>query len=69
MTFAFTRRGFQPREVLQDVRAFNVDFSHKVPFWFSSEGGQIKYDIDDLASLSLDLKDVLKKMAIAGSES
>ncbi len=49
------------REVLQDVRAFNVDFSHKVPFWFSSEGGQIKYDINDLASLSYNIKDVLKK--------
>ena len=41
------------REVLQDVKAFNVDFSQRVPFWFASEGGQIKFDINDLSSLSV----------------
>jgi KaiC/GvpD/RAD55 family RecA-like ATPase len=49
------------REVLQDVKAFNVDFSQRVPFWFAGEGGQIKFDINDLASLSYNIKDVLKK--------
>jgi KaiC/GvpD/RAD55 family RecA-like ATPase len=51
------------REVLQDVRAFNVDFSQRVPFWFASEGGQLKFDVNNLASLSYNIKDVLKKNA------
>jgi circadian clock protein KaiC len=51
------------REVLQDVKAFNVDFSQRVPFWFASSGGQIKFDINDLASLSYNIKEVLKKNA------
>jgi circadian clock protein KaiC len=49
------------REVLQDVKAFNVDFSQRVPFWFASGGGQIKFDINDLANLSYNIKDILKK--------
>jgi len=49
------------REVLQDVRAFNVDFSQRVPFWFSSTGGQLKFDVNDLPELSYNLKEILKK--------
>jgi circadian clock protein KaiC len=49
------------KEVLQDVKAFNVDFSQRVPFWFSSSGGQMKFDVNDLAGLSFNIKDVLKK--------
>jgi circadian clock protein KaiC len=49
------------REVLQDIKAFNIDFSQRVPFWFSSDGGQIKLDVNDLAGLSYNIKDVLKK--------
>jgi len=49
------------REVLQDVKAFNVDFSQRVPFWFASGGGQIKFDVNDLAGLSYNIKDILKK--------
>jgi len=49
------------REVLQDVKAFNVDFTQRVPFWFSSSGGQVKFDVNDLASLSYNTKDILKK--------
>jgi circadian clock protein KaiC len=51
------------REVLQDSKAFNVDFSQRVPFWFASQGGQIKFDVNDLSSLSYNIKDVLKKNA------
>ncbi len=51
------------REVLQDVKAFNVDFTQRVPFWFASNGGQIKFDVNDLASLSYNIKEVLKKNA------
>jgi KaiC/GvpD/RAD55 family RecA-like ATPase len=49
------------REVLQDVKGFGIDMGQKVPLWLASEGGQIKYDVNDLASLSFNIKEVLKK--------
>ena len=49
------------REVLQDVNGFGIDMQHKVPLWLASNGGQIKYDVNDLASLSFNIKEVLKK--------
>ncbi len=49
------------REVLQDVRAFNIDFSQRVPFWYSSDGGQMKFDVNDLSGISYNIKEVLKK--------
>ena len=49
------------KEVLQDEKGFGVDTQAKVPLWFASDGGQIKYDVNDLASLSFNLKDILKK--------
>jgi circadian clock protein KaiC len=49
------------KEILQDVKAFNVDFSQRVPFWFSSGGGQLKFDVNDLSRLSYNIKDILKK--------
>ena len=48
------------REVLQDVKGFGIDMQQKVPFWLSSEGGQIKYNVNDLASFSYNIKEVLK---------
>jgi KaiC/GvpD/RAD55 family RecA-like ATPase len=51
------------REVMQDIKGFGIDMQQKVPFWFSSDGGQIKYDVNDLASLSYNIKDVLNKNA------
>lgn len=51
------------RDVLHDIKAFGLDTSEKVPFWFSSEGGQMKYDVNDLSNLSFNLKEVLKKNA------
>ncbi len=49
------------REVLQDTKAFGVDFSQKIPLWYSSDGsGQLKLNISDLASLSFNIKDLLK---------
>jgi circadian clock protein KaiC len=48
------------REVLQDVKAFGVDFSKQVPLWFSSDG-EFKFDVNDLAGLSINVKDILKK--------
>jgi len=49
------------RDVLQDVKAFNIDFSQRVPFWFANGGGQVKFDVNDLASFSYNIKDILKK--------
>lgn len=49
------------REVLQDVKGFGIEMQQKVPLWLASEGGQIKYDVNDLASLSFNIKDTLKK--------
>ena len=49
------------REVLQDVKGFNIDMQQKVPFWLASDGGQIKYDVNDLAAFSFNVKEVLKQ--------
>ncbi len=51
------------REVLQDVKGFGIDMRQKVPFWLTSQGGQIKYDINDLAAFSFNVKDVLRQNA------
>jgi KaiC/GvpD/RAD55 family RecA-like ATPase len=49
------------REILKDAKAFGIDFASRVPFWIASDGGQIKYDYSDLAGLSYNIKDVIKK--------
>jgi len=50
------------REVLQDVRAFGVDFSQRVPLWYASDGNaQVKLNISDLSDLSYNIKDIMKK--------
>jgi KaiC/GvpD/RAD55 family RecA-like ATPase len=51
------------KEVLQDEKGFGIDTQHRVPFWFASDGGQIKYDVNDLAGLSHNTKEVLKQNA------
>ena len=51
------------REVLQDVKGFGISMQDKVPLWFTGEGGQIKYDNSDLAGLSYNIKEVLKRNA------
>lgn len=52
-----------PREVLKDAKAFGIDYGQKFPFWIANEGGQVKYDYRDLAGLSYNVKEVLKKNA------
>lgn len=60
--FALYVTRLSSKEVLQDTKAFGVDFSNRIPFWYSSDGsGQIKFNVNDLASLSYNIKDVLKK--------
>jgi KaiC/GvpD/RAD55 family RecA-like ATPase len=51
------------KEVLQDEKGFGVDTEQRVPLWFASEGGQIKYDVNDLAGLSFNIKETLKQNA------
>jgi KaiC/GvpD/RAD55 family RecA-like ATPase len=51
------------REVLKDAKAFGVDFGSKVPFWIATEGSEVKYDYRDLAVLSYNIKEALKKNA------
>lgn len=43
------------------MKAFNVDFSSRIPFWFSSDGSRVKFDVNDLTGLSFNVKDILKK--------
>lgn len=59
--FCFYVSRLSVREVLQDAKGFGIDFSQKVPLWFASEGGQLEYDVNDLAGLSFNIKEVLKK--------
>jgi len=49
------------REVLQDIKGLGIDTQQRVPHWFASDGGQIKYDVNDLAGLSYGIKEALKK--------
>ena len=47
-------------EVLQDVRAFGAN-GQTFPMWFAREGGQVKCDLNDLAGLSFNLKETLRR--------
>jgi circadian clock protein KaiC len=49
------------KEVQQDEKGFGIGTQQRVPLWFASDGGQIKYDVNDLAGLSFNIKDALKK--------
>ena len=48
------------RDVLEDIKGFGIDFSQRIPVWFASEGGQIKFDIHDLTGLSVKLKELVR---------
>jgi circadian clock protein KaiC len=49
------------RDVLRDAKAFGVDYSQKVPLWMAGSGGQLKLDVNDLAGLSFNIKDLVAK--------
>ena len=51
------------KEVLQDEKGFGIDTQQKVPLWCASDGGQIRFDVNDLAGLSYDIKETLKQNA------
>jgi circadian clock protein KaiC len=48
------------REVLEDQKGYGIE-AQKVPFWMASEGGQVRYDVNDLAGLSFNIKDLLRQ--------
>ncbi len=47
-------------DVLEDVRGYKIDLSQASPVWFASEGGQIKFDINDLTAISVKLKELAR---------
>ena len=51
------------REVLQDTKGFGVEMQQRVPLWLTSDGGQIKFEVNDLAGLSFNIKETLKRNA------
>jgi KaiC/GvpD/RAD55 family RecA-like ATPase len=54
-----TKRSTQ--EVLKDAKAYGLDFATRVPFWIARDGGEVKSNVTDLASLSFNIKEVLRK--------
>jgi len=48
-----------PSEVLQDFKGFGIETS-KVPMWYSRDGGEKKFDANDLAALSFTIKEILR---------
>lgn len=49
------------RDILQDMNAFGVETSERVPLWYTAAGGQLAYNVTDLSSISFTIKDLLKK--------
>jgi class 3 adenylate cyclase/KaiC/GvpD/RAD55 family RecA-like ATPase len=49
------------RAVLHDVKAYAVDFAQRVPFWFSGDGGEVKLNLNDLASLFTNFEEIVRK--------
>ena len=49
------------REIVEDMEGFGVDPQQSTPAWMSSEGGEIRYDVHDLAGLSFATREMLKK--------
>ena len=45
------------------MKGFGIDMGQRVPLWLAGEGGQVKFDINDLASLSFSIKEVLRQNA------
>jgi TolB-like protein/Tfp pilus assembly protein PilF len=50
-----------PSEVISDAMAFQVDFSERGPYWMSPDGGDRNYAPNDLATISLGVKELLKR--------
>ncbi len=59
--FCIYASALSTRDILQDMQAFGIDTSQKVPFWFASSGGQVQFNPNDLAALSFNIKEVMRK--------
>jgi KaiC/GvpD/RAD55 family RecA-like ATPase len=59
--FCFYVSRLSVKEILRDAKAFGVDYSQRVPLWMANRGGQIKFELNDLSSLSFKIKDVIAK--------
>jgi len=51
------------REVLEDAKGFGIDMGKDGPLWLSRDSDQIKCDVNNLAGLSFDVKEVLRQNA------
>ena len=49
-----------PSEVLHDMRGFGAE-TDRAPMWFAREGGEVRFDVNDLAELSFKLKEILQQ--------
>ncbi len=49
------------RDILRDAQAFGIDGLQNIPFWLAGEGAQMRFNVNDLTSLSFNIKDVVKK--------
>jgi KaiC/GvpD/RAD55 family RecA-like ATPase len=49
------------REVVKDAKAYGVDYQQRVPLWIASDGAMIKYESGDLAGLSFNIKEIMRK--------
>ncbi len=50
-------------EVLEDMKAFRIS-TYKLPNFIAAEGGQSKFDINDLTSLSTSIKESIRRNAV-----
>lgn len=74
LRYSFLRSGLQqgdlclyltkstPTEVVHDMKGLGFELS-RLPTWFSREGGELRYDVNDLASMSHNIKEVLRNSA------
>ena len=57
-TIYVTKRSL--RDIVRDAAGFGVDYSSRIPFLIARDGGQSKFNINDLAGLSYSIKEVMK---------
>lgn len=48
-------------DILQDMKAFGVETTERVPLWYTVSGGQLAYNVNDLSSISFNIKELLKQ--------
>ena len=51
------------KEVLEDAKGFGIDMREKGPLWISRDSDQVKCDVSNLASLSFNIKEILRQNA------